>query len=349
MGLPQTMTLEGQENAPAQQVNAMKRHAVEALPTPSTKSAHKADGESVLHTGFDGKKHEYCPYNETSKTYDQTRAPLGVNVFLGSLALGDSAPPLAEQRVLDIGCGTGTFMCAIEGKVGELSGMDYSEGMLSQAKANLRGNAPLCQGSADSLPFESASFDACSMNQVVHHFPKADDYSFLIKSFEEAFRVLKPGGVFHINTSAPEQQRDGFWWLSLFPEASEKMMARFPPIARIKKCLTLVGFEVNADSVVVPVERTLMAESVYLAKGLSSAFDASYRNGDSSWSMAENTNELEAGLQKLQEMQKAGTAAAWLAERETLRKKTGQATFVTVRKPLQAEFSASSPLTPPEC
>merc|ERR1719487_2075901 len=68
--------------------------------------------ETVLHTGFDGKKHEYCPYNETSKTYDQTRAPLGVNVFLGSLSQNGSQ--LGTQNVLDIGCGTGTFMRAIQ-------------------------------------------------------------------------------------------------------------------------------------------------------------------------------------------------------------------------------------------
>ena len=29
------------------------------------------------------------------------------------------------------------------------------------------------QGSADALPFEDASFDAITINQVIHHFPQA--------------------------------------------------------------------------------------------------------------------------------------------------------------------------------
>ena len=57
--------------------------------------------ETVLHTGFDGKKHEYCPYSETSQNYDQTRAPLGVNVFLGSLAQNGSQ--LDTLNVVDSG------------------------------------------------------------------------------------------------------------------------------------------------------------------------------------------------------------------------------------------------------
>lgn len=288
--------------------------------------------EKVLHTGFDGKTHEYCPYNETSKTYDQTRVPLGVNVFLGSLAQGNWE--LKNQSVLDIGCGTGTFIRTVQGKVGTISGMDYNDGMLKQAREKLGKDLNLKQGSADCLPFEDAQFHACSMNQVIHHFPMDENYSFLKRSFEEAFRVLQPGGVFHLNTSTPEQQRDGFWWLSLFPEATEKMMARFPPLDIVKKYMRDSGFIVDSDSVSVPLERALIAEDKYLEQGVMGAFDADYRNGDSSWAMAENCGELEEGQRVIKEMLKAGTADAWLAEREALRKQVGQATFVTVRKPL---------------
>ena len=60
-----------------------------------------------------------------------------------------------------------------------------------------------------------------------------------------------------------------------------------------------------------------------------------YRDGDSSWSMAENFGELEDGLTKLQGMVDAGTADYWLEGRELLRNSMGQATFVSVRKPLK--------------
>ena len=112
----------------------------------------------------------------------------------------------------------------------------------------------------------------------------------------------------------------------------------------MKKHLLAVGFTLDANSVTVPAERALIAEEKYLENGVMGAFMASYRNGDSSWSMAENCGELEEGQRILKEMMDSGKADAWLAEREALRKKVGQATFVTVRKPLQtAKAPAASP------
>ena len=132
---------------------------------------HTFGSEAVLFNGFDGKKHEYCPYTQTSKDYDGTRAPLGLNIALGSMVL--SGKPLHEQRLLDIGCGTGTFLSAMEDKVGFVAGVEYNDGMIEQARARLRyDKEQLLQGSADSLPFPDAAFDVCTMNQVAHHFPK---------------------------------------------------------------------------------------------------------------------------------------------------------------------------------
>jgi ubiquinone/menaquinone biosynthesis C-methylase UbiE len=292
--------------------------------------------ETVFLKGVDGKENEYCPYTETSKAYDGTRAPLGLNIALGTLALGSK--PLNEQKVLDIGCGTGTFIEAILDKVESVSGLEYNDGMIGQARTRLAGKpkvGKLIQGSADNLAdFADGSFDACTFNQVIHHFPKDDNYAFCLKSFQECFRVLKPGGYLVLNTSMPEQQRDAFWWLSLFPKASDAVCDRFPPMATLEAHMKKAGFEWNADSVSVPLHRSLMADAAYLKDGVKSGFKAEYRAGDSSWSMAENFGELDEGLKKLQKMIDDGTADEWLAGREKLRKSMGQATFISVRKPL---------------
>ena len=82
---PPTLT-----HAPAEHLALKEAKNVQI--TNATSMQKDGSDETVLHTGFDGKKHEYCPYSETSKNYDQTRAPLGVNVFLGPLAQNGSQP-----------------------------------------------------------------------------------------------------------------------------------------------------------------------------------------------------------------------------------------------------------------
>jgi ubiquinone/menaquinone biosynthesis C-methylase UbiE len=74
---------------------------------------------------------EFENYHDTSKSYDQTRTPIGIEILLGCLA---STPrPLSEHRVLDAGCGTGNYITALKGKVGDLCGLEFNEGMLARA------------------------------------------------------------------------------------------------------------------------------------------------------------------------------------------------------------------------
>jgi len=214
--------------------------------------------------------------------------------------------------------------------------LEYNDGMIGQARKRLENDSKvkqLIQGSADHLPFPDASFHAVTMNQVIHHFPKDDNYAFNQRVFKEISRVLKPGGAFILNTSTPEQQRDAFWWLSLFPSASKAICERFPPLTTLIAHSKAANLTVTADSVVAPLHRSLMAEDKYLQHGVKAGFMPEYRAGDSSWSMAENCGELDSGLKTLQDMIDNGTADQWLEERECLRKSMGQATFMSVRKP----------------
>jgi SAM-dependent methyltransferase len=97
-------------------------------------------------------------------------------------------------RVLDVGCGTGRLAA----RLGELSsvrsivGLDFSAGMLEQARARLASAdaTALVRGDATRLPFADGTFDIVITSEVLEHIQ--DD----VAAISEMTRVLKPGGRF---------------------------------------------------------------------------------------------------------------------------------------------------------
>lgn len=131
------------------------------------------------HTGFyldDGQ--EACPA-------DQERMNRKI---ADSIALG------ANDLVLDIGCGVGGTTCHLAQAYGcRIHGLSPVEAQrqLAQVIAARRGIEHLVRfdaGHADSLPYESNSFDAIVFFESPCHFPDRQRF------FDEAFRVLKPSG-----------------------------------------------------------------------------------------------------------------------------------------------------------
>lgn len=136
------------------------------------------------------------------------------------LGLGRLRAPLIAQaalasahRVLDVGCGTGTF--AIELKrlhPGlEVVGLDPDPAALarSRRKAERAGvSVQFDQGFSDSLPYSNATFDRVFSSFMFHHV-WADER---VKMLEEVRRVLAAGGSFHLaDFSRPE---DHLPWLA---------------------------------------------------------------------------------------------------------------------------------------
>ncbi len=102
----------------------------------------------------------------------------------------------ADDRVLDIACGTGEPSLSIAAHVpkGQVTGSDLSSGMLDVAKRNaerrgVRNFATVLADACD-LPFADASFDAVSCRLGFMFFPD------MLQAAQEMLRVLKPGGTF---------------------------------------------------------------------------------------------------------------------------------------------------------
>ena len=110
----------------------------------------------------------------------------------------------AGMNHLDVAVGTGAIArSAVEivGETGSVTGIDPSIGMLGQTRKLLR--IPVIQGVAERLPFPDNSFDFLSMGYALRHVTD------LNVTFDEYFRVLKPGGRLLILEFARPKSRLG--------------------------------------------------------------------------------------------------------------------------------------------
>jgi ubiquinone/menaquinone biosynthesis C-methylase UbiE len=100
------------------------------------------------------------------------------------------------DKVLEIGCGTGTLSIASKGRVGasgEVIGIDIAPEMVAAARrkaARKRVDVSFQAGSIAEIPFPDHRFDAVICSFMIYHMP--DDIR--RKGFAEIYRVLKTGG-----------------------------------------------------------------------------------------------------------------------------------------------------------
>ncbi len=103
------------------------------------------------------------------------------------------------QRILDLGCGTGTLAMMVKraNRGAEVFGLDADSEALRLARTKLEeaGIAvQLDQGRASALPYRAESFDRILSSLFFHHLPSESK----LEAMREALRVLHRGGEFHI-------------------------------------------------------------------------------------------------------------------------------------------------------
>jgi ubiquinone/menaquinone biosynthesis C-methylase UbiE len=102
-----------------------------------------------------------------------------------------------NQRLLDLGCGTGWAVCyaaRLVNERGEFYGIDISPNMIEKANASSANykNVQFYQASVDRLPFKNGFFDSIICSNSFHHYFSPD------KVLSEACRVLKSKGRIYI-------------------------------------------------------------------------------------------------------------------------------------------------------
>lgn len=171
--------------------------------------------------------------------------------YLGSLterveeaAIFRFAGDLRGKRLLDLGCGDGTYSIAASQRGAHVTGVDISEAMLESARRRALAigvSAEWRRASAESLPYESETFDIvlavtilCFLREPLH-------------VMHEVRRVLRPGGSFVIG----ELGRYSSWallrrvrgWLG----SSMWREAHFWTIGELRELLQQAGFRVTAS------------------------------------------------------------------------------------------------------
>jgi len=112
----------------------------------------------------------------------------------------EQVSPRPEQRILDLGCGTGTLALLIKRSAPdiELFGVDADPAMLLQAKAKARSDGHpdinFDVGLASELPYEDGSFDQVVSTLFFHHLTTEVKR----ETAAEIARVLRPEGQLHI-------------------------------------------------------------------------------------------------------------------------------------------------------
>lgn len=153
-------------------------------------------GSSCCQSGCCGPAKPQQISRKMGYTEEQMEAvPEGSNLGLGCGNPVALAALKEGETVLDLGSGAG-FDCFLAaravGKLGKVIGVDMTEDMLERAAANARkggyGNVEFRLGEIEALPVENGTVDAVISNCVINLVPDKH------KAFQEAFRVLRPGG-----------------------------------------------------------------------------------------------------------------------------------------------------------
>ena len=138
--------------------------------------------------GLPDKRQVAASFSRAAASYDSV-AELQREV--GNQLLGRLPASFTAQRWLDLGCGTGHFSRALGERfpLGHGVALDIAEGMLNHARP-LGGAAHFIAGDAECLPLRDATCDLIFSSLAVQW---CADFTSVLS---EAYRVLKPGGVF---------------------------------------------------------------------------------------------------------------------------------------------------------
>lgn len=226
-------------------------------------------------------------YNLIGQNYNATRK---ADPFIASRIL-DLLQCEKDDKLLDIGCGTGNYTIALSESELNICGIEPSGLMLNEAKSK-NPEISWTIGNAEKLPFENDNFDFAIATLTIHHWKDLE------KGFSEIRRILKPSGKFLIFTSTSEQM-ENYWLNHYFPKMMEKSIEQMPKFNFIKENLEKTGFKI-AITEKYSIKDDLQDKFLYIGKNNPEIYlNENVRKGISSFANLAHRTEIEIGLKNL--------------------------------------------------
>jgi ubiquinone/menaquinone biosynthesis C-methylase UbiE len=214
-------------------------------------------------------------YDVRYRTYDYAEIKGAIDVFLG-------AAPI--DAVLEVGCGTGYWLRALQGRAATVAGVDFSAEMIARAKGS---GAALVRARAESLPWRDAAFDRIVCINALHHFSDRERF------FTECRRALKPGGAVMTVGLDPHARRDTWWIYEYFPETFGIDLERYPAVRTIRGELVSAGFSWSESYEVQTFQHVMTATKAFERGLVARSF--------SSQLAVLSAHEFEAGVARLRQ------------------------------------------------
>lgn len=197
---------------------------------------------------------DFLNYDNIAPQYNQ-RYPDSQNWQRGQ-ALLELAKRIQAETILEVGSGTGYWLNLLGQTTDRLFGLDFSMGMIEQAKQQ---SAPLklMRGTALDLPLRNATFDLLYCVDAIHHF--GNHRAFL----REALRLLKPGGVLAVIGHDPHDEGLSRWYIyDYFDTVYDTDLRRYPSGNSLLQMMKNEGFINPSAQVVEQIQNIHVGEAV---------------------------------------------------------------------------------------
>jgi ubiquinone/menaquinone biosynthesis C-methylase UbiE len=142
----------------------------------------------------------------------------------------------AGSKVLELGCGTGNYICALQSETGCVAwGLDPSREMVSNARSQGADVTWIC-APAENIDLTDIQFDFVFSVDAIHHFHDR------VRVFNEINRLLSEKGTICIATDSEEIIRNRAPLSVYWPETIEIELARYPRMKTLETELRDIGF-----------------------------------------------------------------------------------------------------------